>query len=842
MQHNANFKKNIKVATISIQKGLQKFSNNIFIKSLVSGFVSAMPIILVSSIFILIYSIPEAISPDYLGAGKDNFFNHFKSFCLRTYQFSYGLLGMIVTGNIARSMMEELNLKLPYNIRVKSHVVLLAGMIIYLIMAAIPIVLSDSNQDGILDISQVGWFDGLKIAQLGAQGILPGIIIGLTTPWIFYWCYKYNITIRMPKSVPGVISQSFLSMIPLLISIIIWSLISYGFILGLKEPFIPWFFDKLGGFIPKPINIEEFNKLSEAEKQLKILETLNSFSNSYGIIVLYKFFETFSWFIGVHPEAIQGVFESIMSVNQQMNLTLQSVGHTGGFAFVNSLMGPTGGMGGTGATFVVPIICLLFCKSDQMKIAGKTSIIPTSFQVNEPILFGSPIVLNPYYLFPFIFVPMVNSVLAKVFVDNFGLTPTAIDIPWATPWFIRGPLSHNGQPILFLLLLICFVISFVVYLPFILMYDNSLVKQEIAKIGKENFIAINGFQYQLNKTFNFDSISQKEYYQELKKLKKENYSSDIFIEKKNELKNIKQVKAEENLINLFERIKEQKIKKENSRFQDSVQLINSKLSQLEQQMESKNELINQKIEYLDEFEKLTEKDYSSRKEKLKEKILNSPKTFEIKKDYKGIHNTNLFKIETNFLIRKLKIKISKTKDIEKKKEYKNEIIKLKDKYKNHLVNYKENIKENNLINDNKILLNHKNPYEIIEDKKEVTSTNNVNIFNFDKTKTYKVLVLCIGAGTSAMLANAIKEGAKNQKEINISANALAYDSYKEALKDVDLIITSPQLRSYLSSIEKDAAEYKVKVVPTRGKQYIDLTNSPNDAFKFAIENIAIKEK
>lgn len=221
--------------------------------------------------------------------------------------------------------------------------------------------------------------------------------------------------------------------------------------------------------------------------------------------------------------------------------------------------------------------------------------------------------------------------------------------------------------------------------------------------------------------------------------------------------------------------------------------------------------------------------------------MDKPKVFKIKKDYKGIHDNNLYKIENDFLIKKLKIKLSKTNDVEIKNTYKKEILELKNKYKNHLNDYHENIKENNLLRDNDALSNHINPYEIIDDNKET----NVNSFDNQvdkKDKTYKVLVLCIGAGTSAMLANAIKEGAKGQKDINITANALAYDSYKEALKDVDLIITSPQLRSYLSSIEKDASQYGIKVVPTRGKQYIDLTNSPNDAFKFACENINIKEK
>lgn len=629
-----------KFFVVPIQNGLQKFSNNILIKSLVAGFVSAMPIILVSSFFILIYAIPEAISPDYLGEGLNQTFNGFKAFSVRAYQFTYGILGLVVTGNIGRAMMEELNHRLPFDKQVKSFNVLITSMVAYFIMSAIPIF---SGGSGYMpgDPANDSWFDGILWGQMGAQGILPGILIGLSTPWVFYFCFKWNITIRMPKAVPGVISQSFLSIIPFAIAVLFWSIVSYIFIATLGEPFIPWFFSQLGGLIPqlqyegKVLTLDEFKQLDPNVQQLVANGALNSFSNSYGMIVLYRFLETFSWFIGVHPEAIQGVFESIMAINQEMNLVLNSAGLNHSFAFVNSLMGPTGNMGGTGATFIVPIICLLFCRSTQSKVAGKTSVIPVAFQVNEPILFGQPIVLNPYYLIPFISVPIINSSLAKLFVDDFGLIATRIDLPWAIPWFIRGPVAQLGQPIVFLLLLICFFVSFFIYLPFVLWYDKTLVKAEILSVGKENFVSMNGLQYQINKMLNFDNHSHKIFVKEKRQLHKNkaNLTLEQFEIAKLEITQKYHESTILNLNNIFSKIQSLKVVKMNEKYNDGVKEINDKLSINETKMENFNNRIDEKIEYYSNYEEQIGKSMEHKKEVLKQKNYLFLKFFQLKKNY-----------------------------------------------------------------------------------------------------------------------------------------------------------------------------------------------------------------
>lgn len=104
-------------------------------------------------------------------------------------------------------------------------------------------------------------------------------------------------------------------------------------------------------------------------------------------------------------------------------------------------MSLVGEFGGTGATFIVPLLLILFMKSKQLKAVGKASIVPVAFAVNEPLLFGAPMILNPYMLIPFVAAGCVNVSVAKFFIDNVGMNGFSFVVPWATP-----PPSVSSSP------------------------------------------------------------------------------------------------------------------------------------------------------------------------------------------------------------------------------------------------------------------------------------------------------------------------------------------------------------------------------------------------------------
>ncbi|WP_429966356.1 lactose/cellobiose PTS transporter subunit IIB [Enterococcus sp. DIV2381] len=115
---------------------------------------------------------------------------------------------------------------------------------------------------------------------------------------------------------------------------------------------------------------------------------------------------------------------------------------------------------------------------------------------------------------------------------------------------------------------------------------------------------------------------------------------------------------------------------------------------------------------------------------------------------------------------------------------------------------------------------------------QVLATENADLV--ETGKEINVLVLCAGAGTSAMLANALKEGAK-EFHAPISALAGAYGSHYEMMADFDMIVLAPQVQSYYEDIKEDTDRLGIKLIATKGAEYIGLTRDPEKAVRFVLD-------
>ena len=137
-----------------------------------------------------------------------------------------------------------------------------------------------------------------------------------------------------------------------------------------------------------------------------------------------------------------------------------------------------------------------------------------------------------------------------------------------------------------------------------------------------------------------------------------------------------------------------------------------------------------------------------------------------------------------------------------------------------------------------VLFNYKNIKRNIEIAKEeqVEKEEAKEVQPLSLNKNINVLVLCVGAGTSAMFANAVKEGAEIEN-LPIDATASAYGSHYDILKDYDIVVLSPQVQSHLEEVQQDASKYGTKVVATKGAQYIKLTRDPKGAVEFICEQV-----
>lgn len=226
------------------------------------------------------------------------------------------------------------------------------------------------------------------------------------------------------------------------------------------------------------------------------LLTFATGNGGLGLALAYAFFISFLWFFGVHgSNVVNGAFSPIWSMIGTVNLTLiaqlgypaaAASGEMGVFSgqFFDTFMN----LGGSGATLMLILGTLIFSKRQETKKIAQYAAPSGVFQINEPVLFGYPIVLNPIYCVPFIFTPMMNVVIAWIFspdvMGKASLTGYAqIGVPWTTPFFIAAVVVYLTPKALIPALLVS-AASFAVYIPFILI-DNKLYFKKLKATNPE---------------------------------------------------------------------------------------------------------------------------------------------------------------------------------------------------------------------------------------------------------------------------------------------------------------------------------------------------------------------
>ncbi|EMG24361.1 PTS lactose transporter subunit IIBC [Streptococcus parauberis] len=423
-----------------IEKGkpfFEKISRNIYLGAIRDGFLAAMPAILFSSIFILIAALPEVVGITLPEA--------FSTWLWKVYGYSMGVVAILVSATTARCLAESVNRQMPSNKKINAVSVMLASIVSFLLLSADQI-------DG-----------GLANGYMGTKGILAAFVAALITVNVYKFCVLRDITIKMPKEVPGTISQTFRDVFPFSFAV---------FAAVLIDTAIRYFFGT-----------------SFAEAIITLLQPLFAAADGYlGIAIIWGAMALF-WFVGVHgPSIVEPAIVAVIYANVETNLQLAKAGEHASNVLTVGLGNFVGTMGGTGATLVVPFLFLLFAKSKQLKAVGKASFIPVSFAVNEPLLFATPIILNPYFFIPFLLAPIANVWIFKFFVDVLQMNSFMYVLPWATPAPIGLILGTGVSLLAVVLVLVLIVVDAIIYFPFIKAYDASLLEEE-AEIAAQEAVA-----------------------------------------------------------------------------------------------------------------------------------------------------------------------------------------------------------------------------------------------------------------------------------------------------------------------------------------------------------------
>lgn len=405
----------------------EKVSNNPYLRAIRDGFVSCLPVILFSSLFILVACIPEIWDfkwDDYVSG-----------LLWQAYGYSMGILSVLMVATIAKSLTDNFNHKLPKLRQINTVSVMIVSIICFLLL------------------SVEGVDKGIATEFMGTKGLLSAFVVAFTVPNIYKFFVGRGITIKLPEEVPHYIAQTYADLFPLAASITFFWVFSFIFrdVTGML----------FGNWI-----LELFKPLFQA-------------ADGYiGIALIYGAMAMF-WFVGIHgPSIVEPAVTAIYIANIELNLQMVQAGEHATAILTHPTSYFVATLGGTGATLMFCAMCAFIAKSKQLRTVGRSSIIPVIFAVNEPILFGAPIVLNPVLFVPFILAPIANVWLYKFFVDVLGMNAFSYILPWTTPGTIGLIVATGFAKLSFFLAPLLLVVDAVIYYPFFRAYDKQLVERE----------------------------------------------------------------------------------------------------------------------------------------------------------------------------------------------------------------------------------------------------------------------------------------------------------------------------------------------------------------------------
>lgn len=405
----------------------EKISNNSYLRAIRDGFISLIPVILFSSFFLLVAYVPNAFNFHW---GEE-----IESILMKAYNGSMGILGILMAATVTKSLTENFNTKLPKTNQINSTSTMIAAFIGFLIVGV------DSLEGGFAS------------DYMGTKGLMTAFIVGFIVPNIYRFCVSKNLTVKMPEEVPGNISQTFKDLIPITLSTVFF----WGFDLGFRN--------LVGsGF---------------SEKLIELFQPIFSAADGYFGLALIFGAMAFFWFVGIHgPSIVEPAVAAIYITNVEMNFQLYQSGEHAPKILSQGLQYFVATLGGTGATLVITLMFAFLAKSKQLKTMGRASAIPVLFGVNEPMLFGAPIVLNPIFFIPFILAPILNVWIFKFFVEVLDMNGFIYNLPWTTPGPVGLILGTGFAGLSIVLMIVLLTVDFAIYYPFFKAYDNELLVKE----------------------------------------------------------------------------------------------------------------------------------------------------------------------------------------------------------------------------------------------------------------------------------------------------------------------------------------------------------------------------
>ena len=399
------------------------------------GFLVSTPLIIVGSLFILIANFPI---PGWSEFWAKIFGEGWESYLSNVARATFDIISLLAVIGIGYSYSRQIGAD-----RIQGAIVSLVSFVILM-----PTTIVYEGAKGTETLNAISF------SFTGTSGIFLSMIVSILSVRIFNWAYKKGWTIKLPEGVPPAVFNSFAALIPSAIVMFIFFLVRILFELTPYESAHNFIYTVLQA-------------------------PLMGVGNSLGAQIVYVVSCSVFWFFGINgPAVANSVFSPIFRTLSIENLKAFQAGLALPHIYTGQFVDLFQTFGGGGSTLSLVILMVTVCKSERIKQLGKLSIVPGVFGINEPIIFGLPIVLNPVMIIPFIGVPLINTILSAIAFES-GFLPytNGVEIPWTTPLGFSGYLSTGSlKAALFQVILV--VLGCVVYYPFIKILDKNYLKDE----------------------------------------------------------------------------------------------------------------------------------------------------------------------------------------------------------------------------------------------------------------------------------------------------------------------------------------------------------------------------
>lgn len=431
-----------------------KFAGSRFVRAIMDAGYSVISFSIIGAVFLILNVLPQAFPIPGFAAFYANTLGRFSGLFQVVYNSIMGILALVFAGTFAYSYTDI------YRREEKIDLVPMNGLMMFLMAFFITVpelIWKNGAVQFITTFTKTkmvaGGYEASTngITRIAAVGIFTGLVIAWLTVQIYRYTVKHNWRIKMPASVPSGVSNSFSALIP-------------GFCIAVVVALIELILVTLGTDIFQVLYIP--------------FSFISAIADTWWGFLIIIFLIHFLWWFGIHGATIMSSFYTpIVLANMAANVN--GANHF----FAGDPMNSFVIIGGSGATLGMAIWLALGSRSAQLKEIGKVELVPAIFNINEPLLFGLPIVYNINLLVPFICAPLASGLVGYIAVTSHLVPKIIVQQPWPTPVGLSGYLattSWQGA----VLSIVCALVAFLVWFPFIKHYDNVLLKKEQADATK----------------------------------------------------------------------------------------------------------------------------------------------------------------------------------------------------------------------------------------------------------------------------------------------------------------------------------------------------------------------